>query len=283
MIYLLIFFQSVLFSKGLHISSELDTNNVYVGEVLRWTIKVEGHENINYKFPYLNIDNDSVKVKQIVSSEKRNNEIEFEIISWEIGSFTTPSYFIEILDDNGDIDFTMISPPQEYTISSILSTLEDENFRPLKGPVPVKDVWPIKNLILFFLIVIIVFSIVILWRKREKKVYNKIDYKYIEDPKDRAFRRLEELSSSNFIKDFYTELSHIFREFIETKYYIRTLEMTTQEIKESRSLFPLEDPQFEELIIFLNLSDRVKYALQMPTKSEMELDKEKIKTIISNL
>ena len=38
-----------------------------------------------------------------------------------------------------------------------------------------------------------------------------------------------------------------------------------------------------ELIIFLNLSDHVKYALQMPSKSEMELDKEKIKTIISNL
>ena len=98
----------------------MDTNNAYVGEALRWSIKVEGHENINYKFPYLNIDNDSVKVKQIVSSENRKNKIEFEIISWEIGSFTTPSYSIEILDDNGQINFTMISPPQEYTISSIL-------------------------------------------------------------------------------------------------------------------------------------------------------------------
>ena len=59
--------------------------------------------------------------------------------------------------------------------------------------------------------------------------------------------------------------------------------MTTQEIKKSRSLFPMEDFQFEELITFLNLSDYVKYARQIPTKSEMELDKEKIKTIVSNL
>ena len=79
------------------------------------------------------------------------------------------------------------------------------------------------------------------------------------------------------------DYQNIFREFIEMKYYIRTLEMTTQEINESRSLFPMEDFQFEELIIFLNLSDHVKYALQMPTKSEMEMDKEKIKRIISNL
>ena len=126
-------------------------------------------------------------------------------------------------------------------------------------------------------------AIIVVWKKRGKKEYNKIDYKYMENPKDRALRRIEELSPSSFTKDFYTELSHIFREFIERKYYIRTLEMTTQEIKESRSLLPVEDAQFEELIKFLNLSDHVKYALQMPTKSEMELDKEKIKTIINNL
>tara|TARA_B100000900_G_scaffold352481_1_gene320165 strand:- start:58 stop:879 length:822 start_codon:yes stop_codon:yes gene_type:complete len=273
----------MLFSKGLQISSELDTNNVYVGEPLRWSIEVEGHEKINYKFPNLDIDNDSVKIKQIVSSKNTNNKIEFEIISWEIGNFTTPNYSIEILDDNGAPDFTMIAPRQKYTILSILSTLDDENFRPLKGPVPVRNVLPIKNLILFFLIIFIVYAIITVWKTREKQKYNKIDYKYIENPKDRAFRRLEELSLSNFTKDFYTELSHIFREFIERKYYIRTLEMTTQEIKDSRSLFPMENFQFEELIIFLNLSDHVKYALQMPTKSEMELDKEKIKTIINNL
>ena len=62
MIYILIFFQSILFSKGLQISSELDTNNVYVGEVLRWSIGIDGHENINYKFPDLNIDNETLSI-----------------------------------------------------------------------------------------------------------------------------------------------------------------------------------------------------------------------------
>ena len=168
---------------------------MYVGEVLRWSIKVEGHENINLKFPNLDIDNDSVKIKQIVLSENINNRIEFEIISWEIGNFTTPSYSIEILDDNGVTEFTMIAPPQEYTISSILSTLDDENFRPLKGPVPVRDVWPIKNLILFFLIVIIVYAIIAVWKKREKKAYNKICLLYTS-PSPRDMRRSRMPSSA---------------------------------------------------------------------------------------
>ena len=283
MIYILIIFQSILFSNDLEVSSELDTNNAFLREAIKWSIIIKGSDSFNYKFPDLSIENDSIKIKQLVSSKIKNNKIDFEIISWDTGRFTTPSYSIQILDDNGEIDFLMSSPRLEYSILSILPTLENKNFRPLKGPVPVRDVWPIKNLILFFLIIIIVYAIITVWKKREKKEYNNIDYKYIESPKDRASRRLEGLSPSNFTKDFYTELSHIFREFIERKYYIRTLEMTTQEIKESRSLFPMEDFQFEELIIFLNLSDHVKYALQMPTKSEMELDKEKIKTIISSL
>ena len=272
----------MLFSKGLQISSELDTNNAYIGEVIKWSIRVEGNDGLNYKFPSLKIDNDSLKIRQLLSSKIKNNTIEFEIISWDTGTFITPSCSIEILDANGEIEFFMAAPSQKYSILSILSTLDDKNFRPLKGPVPVRGVWPIKNLILFILIIIIVYAIITVWKKRVKKSYNKINYKYLEKPKDRACRRLEELSSAHFTKDFYTELSHIFREYIETKYYIRTLEMTTQEIKKARSLFPMEDFQFEELIIFLNLSDNVKYALKMPTRSEMELDKKKIKTLITN-
>ena len=283
MIYILIIFQSILFSNGLQVSSELDTNNAYIGEVIKWSVILKGSDSPNYKFPNLSIDNDSIKIKQLVSSKIKNNKIDFEIISWDTGRFTTPSYSIEILDDNGEIDFLMSSPRLEYSILSILPTLENKNFRPFKGPVPVRDVWPIKNLILFILIIIIVYIITVVWKRRDKKVYKKIDYNYFEYPKDRACRRLGELSCSQFTKDFYTQLSHIFREYIERKYYIRTLEMTTQEIKKSRSLFPIEDLQFEELIAFLNLSDHVKYALQVPTRSEMESDKEKIKNLIDKL
>ena len=43
-------------------------------------------------------------------------------------------------------------PEIRIFISSVLPTLEDKNFRPLKGPVPVKDVWPIKNIIFYIII-----------------------------------------------------------------------------------------------------------------------------------
>ena len=138
MLYIFILFQSILFSQGIQISSELDTNKTYIGSVINWSIMVEGGEKRNYNFPNLIVDNDTMRIRQKLSSKDTSNKITFELISWDTGRFVTPSYAIEILDDNGEIDFLMQTPELEYSILSILPTLEDKNFRPLKGPVPVK-------------------------------------------------------------------------------------------------------------------------------------------------
>ena len=183
----------------------------------------------------------------------------------------------------GELDFFMEVPKLEYVISSVLPVLDDKNFRPLKGPVPVKNVWPIKNIISYIIIIIAIYGIIKVWKRRVKKTYKKLDYDFIESPKERAIRRLEELNSSQFTKEFYTQLSHIFREYIERKYYIRTLEMTTEEIKNFKLFFPIKENQFNVLITFLNRADNVKYALQLPSKSEMNKDKEKIKDLLLEL
>ena len=97
---------------------------------------------------------------------------------------------------------------------------------------------------------------VILWRKREKFIHPKIDYQITETPDDRAKRRLNELDENGLTKDYYTKLSHISREFIETKYFIRTLEMTTYEIEKNRILFPFNDSLFDIWLGFLNEADK---------------------------
>ena len=283
MIYIVILVKSILFSQGIQINSKLDTNKAYIGSVINWSIVVEGGEGRNYNFPSLEVDNDSMRIKQILSSKNISNEITFEVITWDTGRFTTPSYAIEILNANGEVDFLMQTPELEYSIFSILLDIEDKSFRPLKGPVPVSNVWPIKKFILGLLILLTIYGITKIWKKRQKKIYKNIDYNFNESPKERAYRRLDELDTSQFTKEFYTQLSHIFREYIERKYYIRTLEMTTEEIKQNKQFFPLKDGQFNELITFLNRADNVKYALQLPGVYEMNSDKEKIKSFIEEL
>jgi hypothetical protein len=84
-------------------------------------------------------------------------------------------------------------------------------------------------------------------------------------------------------KDYYADLSHISREFIETKYYIRTMEMTTEEINQFRFLFPLKDEIFSEWAQFLSDADMVKYAREIPSSEKMSTDKKLISSLISQL
>ncbi len=72
-------------------------------------------------------------------------------------------------------------------------------------------------------------------------------------------------------------------DYIETKYFVRALEMTTEEINEFRSLFPLEDGLFSDWAQFLSEADKVKYAREIPTSEKMSADKEKISSFISQV
>ena len=281
----LFIFQSLVFTQSIQVISELDTTSGYVGEIINWSIEIKGAEKNNFRFPELNNDNDVLifKFKKKVNANLNIHKLKFEIVAWDTGNFSTPDYAIEILDDNGKLDFILDVPSVDFRIISIIDALGENEFRPIKGPVPVSNIFPIKIIILLFMILITLYGIFSLWKKREKIKYKKLDYSYIEDPKERALKRLNGLSSSNFSKDYYTNLSHISREYIETKYFIRTLEMTTEEIKKTRILFPMGNTIFSDWVLVLSLADQVKYAREIPDRDKMLNDKEKIISLIKQL
>ena len=134
-----------------------------------------------------------------------------------------------------------------------------------------------------FILIAIVLGIAWVWRKRQLPRYHKIDYSNIETPYARASRRLGELDDSGLIKEYYAGLSHISREYIETKYFIRTLEMTTEEIDGARKLFPVKSDHLSEWIEFLYAADQVKYARSIPKAEMMLIHKNKVKSMIEQL
>ena len=98
----------------------------------------------------------------------------------------------------------------------------------------------------------------------------------IKSPSVIAMDRLSKLSYKGFYKEFYTELSHISREFIESTRYIRALEMTTEDIIKNKDLFLIEEKKFDNWVALLFKADMVKYARQDVDHSEMISDKDEI-------
>ena len=276
---------SILFSQSLSIVSELDTTQGFIGDIFQWTIKVEGQNDQAIRFPQLEVTNDTISIRNqtLIHENGKLIGIEFEIVAWDTGDFITPDYALEILKIDGTRDYYISANPIHYSVGSVLNLSENAEYRPLKGPVSVKGIFPLKTVLLSIALFAMLGSMIWTWKQRQDIQFQKLDYTINESPEDRAKRRLRDLDMNGLSKDYYADLSHISREFIETKYYIRTIEMTTEEINQFRFLIPLKDEIFSEWAQFLSDADMVKYAREIPSPEKMSTDKKLISSLISQV
>jgi hypothetical protein len=178
---------------------------------------------------------------------------------------------IQVLNEDSTFAYQMNADTMFMEVVSI--TEQDPSFResgggimPIKDPVPVKYPVPWQMIILSLLLVLLLAGIVWIWKKRLKtEVYFEEKPDYLEQPDVVALRKIDLLDGSDLlaqddIKEFYSRLSLIIREYAENSLYIRALEMTTEEIRGYRNFFPYTDTQLAEYIQILSSADMVKYA-----------------------
>ena len=277
----LIFFPTILFCSSFTVDSKIDKEIAYIGDIIKWTILVKNYEKRKFNFPIIPDQDESISIikHQIIYNNNDPIGIEFELTAWDTGKFTTPSFSFDIMKNN-EVDYSFQLDPIHFEIVSILSTIDQAEFKDIKGPVSVKNIFPFREIFYVVLLLVLMVAILLVWRKRISPHYEKINYDFLEDPYERASRRIKELDSSVLTKEYYSTLSHVLREYIETKYFIRTLEMTTEEIENAIEIFHFEEENFIKIINFLKKSDQVKYARHAPIPEKMIQDKKEIEEII---
>ena len=242
-----------------------------IGEPIKYSLHANHPDSNLIQFPQWNFDN-SIELRSLLTKLENNSTIaELEIVFWDTGSIAIPELNLNILNKDSLLLYSMAS---EEIIIDILSIKEknpdlidiSNDILPIKEPVPVNLKRSFTRLIQFILLFFILLSIILLWRKRLKT--SKIDdlqpFK-TENSISIAKKKLEDLKSSDLAKkshkkDFYIKLSFIIREYIENSFFIRTLEMTTDELEQNRSIFPFDELLINNLIKILSMSDLVKYA-----------------------
>ena len=281
----LVFLFSSVFAQSIYVTSEIDTSKASIGDIITWEIKGKGsQQNQKLEFPELNLKGDSISIysqRLIFNDELAIGRI-IEIAFWDTGRFYTPSYYVNVLDLQGNVDHDIEIEKVAIDIVSVLESLNEVTARPVKGPIAVKGVIPYREILLIILCLVIVSAIIWVLRKRIKYIYPKNSYSIIKSPIEIANDRLSALNKKGFSKEFYSELSHITREYIEYSTYIRTLEMTTEEIIGNRDLFNCNDNSFSQWIDLLSKADLVKYAKQSIEPYEMDIDKDKVINLINN-
>ena len=269
----------------MQIISELDTSIASVGDQVVWSIRLNNIEkNLSLEFPKLEVKSDSIS---IISQSKilDNNLIigqSFKLSFWETGNFLTPFYYVKVVNDTNKDEYNF--EPERRSIE-VLSVLEENNtndVRPLKGPVPVDRLFPMDLFIKIILMLFFISLMIFIWTKRKSSTQIISSGKNQISPHELAKNRLLHLDTNGFSKEFYSELSHITRQFVEKSCYIRALEMTTEEISENENIFNINDDIFSEWINLLHKADVIKFAKKSTPISEMENDKSVALNIINN-
>lgn len=263
-------------SESLQIQTDIDTTIARIGDVLNFSIISQNAGERIVVFPDIQ-ETESMEVRNKTVLTKRNNpyKVNFQIVFWDTGRFTIPEYSVEIFKVDSTKDIIIDTDSIDIKVISMLTGVEDTNLRPIKDPIAMKKPINWYRWTLAVILFSLLFSLLQLWRKRIRKdPLEKIEVSEYKSAKDISMARLSKLkkiiNSDN--KIFYFQMSFILREFIENQYYVRALEMTTNEISEFESNYMLKNDDFNNLINLLNRADLAKFAKYEFTIQDREID-----------
>jgi F0F1-type ATP synthase assembly protein I len=146
--------------------------------------------------------------------------------------------------------------------------------------------WLMYGLIILLVLGLIIAAIILIKRRKQKPVDNLTRPKPKRPAHEIALEKLEELRQKKLwqgdrTKQFYIELSDITREYIEFRFDVLALEMTSDEAISALKQDGLEELQLAQLKKLLQMSDLAKFAKYTPVGNENEQCFEIAKVFVS--
>ena len=262
-------------------TAKLDTNVISIGDQINLHISAEFENNEQYNWPMFK-DSIFEKIEILEKSEleKRNHEEsvtlsqKLTITAFDSGNYYIPPFiFNDKKRTNGII---LIVTTVNITDSSQIIDIAI----PLLGKISDLDPeskmkkWEIAIWTLFILLIIAVL-IYLLRKIRLKEDRNilipkkKIPYHII------ALKKLKKLDKQRIwekgeVKEYYSQLSLIIREYLENRFNFNALEMPTSDIIHQFTKINIEKLEILNLESMLKKSDNIKYAKGYSIKEESE-------------
>lgn len=268
------------------VSASFDTSRIYLGDQTWYSVLIEQPDNIK------------VRIKPLKDSLIKNIEIlsgpvndtadigqgrlrltsKYLITSFDSGYYKVPPTYAEIISESGIKRFysdysllevlrVKITPPD--TAAKIFDII-----KPYRAPLTAGEILP--WLLLAILIAALIRGAIWAFKKFRK---TKIITEPVINPDPAhiiAFRDLEKLRDEKLwqmgeVKLYYTRLTEILRQYLENRFGVFSLEMTTSETLDAlvKTGFK-KDESYQTLKTILNGSDLVKFAKYKPESSDNE-------------
>lgn len=285
-IYLFISIISSSFGQDVKITSSFDSTKIFIGDQIKYTVTVDKPAGLRITLPVLK--DTLCKNIEIISGPKTDSTMsqngrikiiqKYLITSFDSGRYQVRPVFAEAKSEGGlkrfysdysilEVMRVKIAPPD--STAKIFDII-----KPYKAPVTIGEALP------WILLIILAGAItwaVIRFVRKHKKSENGAEVFVPSDPAHViAFRELEKLRSEELwqkgeIKKYYTKLTEILRQYLENRYRVYSLELTTAETLDAlvRTGFK-KNGSYNDLKTVLTGADLVKFAKYNPVASENE-------------
>ena len=279
-----ILFVNILPSNAQEISAEASAKvkDYLVGDRILVTLIVKRPENFSVK--WIKQDPDPAKLELVDSiakdSAKQNGFMKIDYLlplaGFDSGTAVYPAQLFVFHKKGDTASFILKTKPITFHVSSITVDLK-KDIKPIVDPMDPGLDWRIIGLYVLAGLIIVALLLVgyLLWkrysRRRKEQVYEPQEIK--RPSWEIAIENLtqlqkDDLPSKGEVKEYYSGLSNIMRQYVSEQFDIDALDLTTQELAEILKRKPLKADAGQILFHILELSDSVKFAKYKPDESD---------------
>lgn len=274
-------------AQEVKVTAAFDTSRIYIGDQTNFTVTID--KPVSYLL-FIPVFRDSlqknieiIKGPSIDTAFLKDGRMrvkqKYLVTSFDSGKYQMPPVYAEMKGKNGikryysdysqlEVMRVKISPPD--TASKIFDIV-----KPYKAPFTAGEVLP--WFLLFLLFCAAAWYIARFIKNLRMKKTGNVPVINPDPAHVIAFRQLEQLKEDKLwekgeLKGYYTRLSEIARLYLENRYNIYSMELTTVEtLTELKKAGFKEDENYRKLRTVLTGADLVKFAKFKPEPSENEL------------
>jgi len=266
--------------------ARLEKNSIQIGDQVKFELMLTVPAGSRVQWPML-LDTLTGNVEILrksgidtVSSDKDKFTLKQEILisSFDSGSYVVRPIIFKYSQKGDTLTYSTETGPVTLDVQTI-QTDSSKDIKPIKpplsAPVTFRELLPWIGRVLLILGLAGLVYFYLKKRKQNKPVVTTRLNTSVP-PYEAAIEaleslRLKKLWQSGRIKEYYSEMTDIVREYIELRFPVRALEMTTGEIYAALRQTDVNSSAREKLNQALVLADLVKFAKEQPLPLENDL------------
>ncbi len=264
------------------VTSSVDRSQITIGDLIHYRIQVSRSPEVKVEWPSPGSNLGAFEIRDYELPEPREEngriieEMQFTISTFDTGAFVIPPLGIRYVLPPDTNRYELKTEPIDIYVASLKPSL-DGDIRGLKPQGVLPRDW--RRILMYAGIAVFALALIgglwFYWRYRKS---GRVPFVKPEPPRPaheialEALKALEaeQLLAQGQVKEHFSRLSDILREYLENRYFMPALESTTFEIVQYFSEDGRLGGQIEPLEKVLNLCDLVKFAKYIPGEDEAD-------------